>query len=156
MNVRTRPNGSAHTPSFTFTMPTSIHEIFTELVVQEIWSQLKKIAREDDVAGVANSVRSQASSDVRLYGHGSIMKGDLQRSPDASFAHADSQYPSVIIGIAYSQRRKDLARLADEYICGSDRNISVVLGLDIAYGDSSKRVSISIWRSRFVHGYNVR
>ena len=126
-------------------MPTSIHEIFTEFVVQEIWSQLKKIAREDDVAGIANSVRSEASSDVRLYGHGSIKKKrDLQRSPDASFAHADSQYPSVIIEIAYSQRRKDLARLADEYICGSDGNISVVLGLDIAYGDSSKRPSISI------------
>ena len=144
MNFTTRSNESAHTPSFTFTMSISIHEIFTELVVQEIWSQLKKIAREENVAEVANAVRSQTNSDAHLNEHGSIKKGDLQRSPDASFAHADSQYPSVIIEIAYSQRRKDLVRLADEYICESDGSISVVLRLDIAYGHSSKRPSISI------------
>jgi len=41
-----------------------------------------------------------------------------------------------------------LARLADDYICGSDGNISVVLGLDIEYGVGSKRASISTWRPR--------
>jgi hypothetical protein len=42
-----------------------------------------------------------------------------------------------------------LVRLADEYICGSDGNIGVVLGLDIEYGVGSKRASISIWRPGF-------
>ena len=131
-------------------MPTSIHEIFTELVVQEIWSQLRSATREDDdVVAILDSVRSEASSDIRLYGYRSIKKGYLQRSPDASLAHVDSQYPSVIIETAYAQRRKDLVRLADEYICGSDGNISVILRLDIEYSVGSRRASVSIWRPRF-------
>ena len=104
MNVRTRPNGSAHAPSFTFTMPTSIHEIFTEFVVQEIWSQLKKIAREDDVAGIANSVRSEASSDVRLYGHGSIKKKEI------SNAHRTPPSRTLILSIPLSLSRSHIRR----------------------------------------------
>ena len=71
-------------------------------------------------------------------------------SPDASFTHAKSQYPSVMIETSYSQRQKDLTRLADEYISGSDGNIAMVLGLDIEYCIGSKKASLSIWRPRLV------
>ena len=147
INVGARFDWSPHTSSFIVRMPTSTHDIFTELVVREIWSQLENVARGDkEVAAVVDLVRSEATSDVYLYGHGSIDKRYPKHTPDASFARADSQHPSVVIETSYSQQHKDLAMLADDYICGSDGNISVVLGLDIDYGAGSKKASVSIWR----------
>ncbi|TGO84597.1 hypothetical protein BPOR_0487g00090 [Botrytis porri] len=45
--------------------------------------------------------------------------------PDASFQHFDAQYPGVILELSYSQKKKDLSRLADAYILGSDAYICV-------------------------------
>ena len=55
-----------------------------------------------------------------------------------------------MIETSYSQRQKDLARLADEYVSGSDGNIATILGLDTEYGVGSKMASLSIWRPRLV------
>lgn len=55
-----------------------------------------------------------------------------------------------MIETSYSQRQKDLTRLADEYVSGSDGNIATILGLDIEYGVGSKKASLSIWRPRLV------
>lgn len=130
---------SPHTPRFTVRMPTSMHDIFTELVAQEIGSQLKSVSRGDtDVAAVLALVRSESTSDVYLYGHEALDERYPKHTPDASFAHAYSQYPSVVIETSYSQQQKELTRLVDEYVSGSDRNIAVVLGLDIEYGVGSK------------------
>ena len=118
-------------------MPTSTHDIFTELVVQEIGSQLKIVAREDtDIATVLDLVRSESTSDVYLYGHEAIDERYPKHSPDASFAHAKSQCPSVVIETSYSQRQKDLARLADEYVSGSMETLLRSLGsiLNMALG----------------------
>ncbi|KAL2055887.1 hypothetical protein ABVK25_003529 [Lepraria finkii] len=50
---------SPHTSQFTVRMPTSTHDIFTELVVQEVGSQLKNAAcGNTDIAAVIDSVRS--------------------------------------------------------------------------------------------------
>ena len=73
-------------------MPTSTHDIFTELVVQEIGSQLKIVARGDtDIATVLDLVRSESTSDVYLYGHEAIDERYPKHTPDDSFAHASSQ-----------------------------------------------------------------
>ena len=77
-----------------------------------------------------DSVRSESTSDIYLYGHEPIDERYPKYTRDASFARANSQYPFVI-ETSYSQKYKDLARLADEYICGFDGTIGVVLGLDI-------------------------
>ncbi len=149
--VSTRFDWSPHTSRFTVRMPTSTHDIFTELVAQEIGSQLKSVSRGDtDVAAVLALVRSESTSDVYLYGHEATDERYPKQSPDASFAHAKSQYPSVVIETSYSQRQKDLTRLADEYVSGFDGNIAMVLGLDIEYGIESKKASLSIWRPRLV------
>ena len=143
--VSTRFDWSPHTSRFTVRMPTSTHDIFTELLVQEVASQLKSVSRRDtDIAAVLDLVRSESSSDVYFYGHKAIDERYPKHSPDASFAHAKSQYPSIVIETLYSQRQKDLAKLADEYVSGSDGNIAIVLGLDIEYGIGSKKVSLSI------------
>ncbi len=76
----------------------------------------------------------------------------FQHEPDAVFEHIDAQYPGVVIEVSFTQKKKDLARLADSYILGSEGNIRVVVGLDIEYKtsskDPSKRATISMWRPK--------
>jgi len=43
-----------------------------------------------------------------------------------------------VIEVLYLQKRKDLERLADDYILGSDSDIRVVVGLDIEYKTGKK------------------
>jgi hypothetical protein len=66
--------------------------------------------------------------------------------PDASFRHKDARYPSVIIEVAYSQKKKRLSRLADNYLLDSDANVQVVVCLDIEYGKDSRKAMLSLWR----------
>ena len=47
--------------------------------------------------------------------------------------------------MSYSQKKKDLPSLANEYILGSDTDIRVVIGIDVEY-KGSKKTSVSIWR----------
>ncbi len=129
---------SLYTSRFTVRMPTSTYDIFTELVVQEIGSQLKSVTRRGtDIAAVLNLVRSESTSDVYLYGHEAIDERYPKHSPDASFAHAKSQYPSVVIETSYSQRQKDLTRLAGKYVSGSDGNITMVLHAQVEDSNDS-------------------
>jgi hypothetical protein len=53
-----------------------------------------------------------------------------------------AQFPGVVIEVLYSQKRKDLERLADNYILGSDSDIRVVMGLDIEYKTGKKATSV--------------
>ena len=41
-------------------------------------------------------------------------------------------------------------RLTNEYISGFNENIIIILRLDIKYNVKSKKMSLSIWRSRLV------
>jgi hypothetical protein len=50
-----------------------------------------------------------------------------------------------VIETSFSQKRKDLPKLAEDYILGSIGNIGVVVGLDIEYRNS-KRATVSMWR----------
>jgi hypothetical protein len=47
--------------------------------------------------------------------------------------------------LSYSQKKKDLSRLTDEYILSSDADIRVVIGIDIKY-KGGKKAPVSIWR----------
>jgi len=51
--------------------------------------------------------------------------------------------------VSYSQKRKDLERLANDYILGSDSDIRVVMGLDIEY-KTGKKATLSIWRPNVI------
>jgi hypothetical protein len=147
-----RYDWSPHDSTLTVRMPSSIHDIFTELVVEEIKSQLTSASqgKEDSAATILSQIGSETTSDIYLYGFDAVSGKFPKRSPDASLAHADAQYPSIVIETSYSQTQKNLAHLADDYVCGSDGNIAVVLGFDIQYGVQSKRAALSVWRPRTV------
>ncbi|KAJ9654804.1 hypothetical protein H2201_008938, partial [Coniosporium apollinis] len=67
----------------------------------------------------------------------------------AAFTHERNKYPGVVIEVSYTQKRKDLRKLARDYIFKSDGSIRVVVGLDIQHGGSSKRATLSVWRPEF-------
>ena len=78
-----------------------------------------------------------------------------KHKPDAFFWHDDAQYPSVIIEVAYSQKKKRLDRLAGDYFLDSDASVQVVMGLDIEYGKKgSRKATLLIWRTYMAYTGN--
>ncbi|TVY84676.1 hypothetical protein LSUE1_G000925 [Lachnellula suecica] len=123
-------------------MPTTLHEEFITSIVDEIQVQLRSI--QDRSAEFANEIRSGGSASIKFtdeeYG---------KHDPDAQFRHSKAQFPGVVIEVSYSQKRKDLERLADDYILGSDSDIRVVVGLDIEY-KTGKKATLSVWRPNVI------
>ena len=120
-------------------MPGLLHESFASYITQEILRQLNTIAQsESPSAEFARDIENNASAEINFadteYG---------SHQPDASFQHFEAQYPGVILELSYSQKKKDLSRLVNEYILRSDADIHTVIGIDIEY-KGSKKVSISV------------
>ncbi|MCJ1467824.1 hypothetical protein MMC07_006449 [Pseudocyphellaria aurata] len=126
---------------FVLRMPSAVHEILAIDITQEILGQLRAIAQSGGPSAIfAGKIKTIASTTLEF--------GDPEfgpHDPDTSLAHFEADYPSVILEVSYPQKRKDLSRLADEYILGSDANIRVVIGIDVEY-KGTKKASVSIWR----------
>lgn len=126
-------------------MPSAVHELFIDGLEDEIRSQLKAIRGESDgKAQFAQKVRAARSTEIRFAANASSSQSKYE--PDASFGHIDAQYPGVVIEVAYSQKKKRLGRLAENYLLDSDASVRVVVGLDIEYGKDSCKATLSIWR----------
>ncbi|KFY05437.1 hypothetical protein V491_09128 [Pseudogymnoascus sp. VKM F-3775] len=128
---------------FVLRMPGSLHESFLYYITKDFLRQLDIIAQSDSPSAVfAGDIENSASAEINFedpeYG---------PHQPDASFQHPEAQYPGVILELSYSQKKRDLPRLANEYILGSDADIRVVIGIDVEY-KGSKKASVSVWRPR--------
>jgi hypothetical protein len=124
---------------FVLRMPTVLHEDLALSIVLDVTRQLSSIASgAGPVADFAKSIRPTGSGKITFDDSSST------HNPDASFKHVQARYPGVVVEVSYSQKRKDLPRLADDYILGSDGDIRVVIGVDIGYRD--KAAALSIWR----------
>ena len=79
-----------------------------------------------------------------------------KHEPDASFWQDNAKYLGVIIEVAYSQKRKRLARLAEDYLLDSNASVQAVVSLDIEYGKKkSRKATLSVWRAH-VDGNELR
>lgn len=134
-------------------MPTGVHELFIDGVEDAIRSQLKAIRDGSDKAALfAQKVRPARSTKIYLPVDDAPPNTKSKHEPDASFWHDDAQFPGVIIEVAYSQKRKRLGRLAEEYLLDSDASVQVVVGLDIEYGKKgSRKATLSVWRTQVFH-----
>jgi hypothetical protein len=130
-------------------MPACIHELFISGVEDAIRSQLKVIrSRSGRAASFAQKVRPARSSELDFELDDAPPGTKSKHDPDASFWHDDARYPGVIIEVAYSQKRKKLGRLAEDYLLDSDASVQVVVGLDIEYGSKgSRKATLSVWRT---------
>ena len=104
-------------------------------MVANITSQTTSIANNpetpSDLAQLVRAIEPRTSSDVFL--------SDGKHSPDAGFGHTNALYPGVVIEISYMQERKDLRRLAYDYLIGSKGNVRLMIGLDIENHGARKR-----------------
>ena len=99
-----------------------------------------------DVAGnVGHTPTRGGNKPLRLRLPGRVIK----RTPDASFGHLSEKYPGVVIEVSSSEKRKNLSRLASEYILGSRAAVRVVVGLDIE-SKGNKKATISVWKPQVV------
>lgn len=134
-------------------MPTAVHELFIDGVEDAIRSQLKDIrGGSGSAATFARSVQAARSTEIYFPVEDLPTGTRSKHEPDASFWHSDAQYPGVIIEVAYSQNRKNLSRLAEDYLLDSDASVQVVVGLDIEYGSvKSRKATLSTWRTQVLH-----
>jgi|SRR5947207_14985027 len=116
-------------------MPSGLHELFIRKVDNDITNQLKAIGESVDVARYIDSL---GSADLKFE--------ESRHSPDAAFKHRNSRYPHLVIEVSYSQKQKDLAYLADDYIVESNESIGMVIGLDIEYYRGTKKAMLQMWR----------
>ena len=63
---------------------------------------------------------------------------------DVFFTCVNFQYSFIVIETFYSHKYKNLTKLIDEHICDFDKNIDVILELDIEYDVKLKKTSIFI------------
>ncbi|KAH0538075.1 hypothetical protein GP486_008802, partial [Trichoglossum hirsutum] len=138
-------------------MPSSIHELLIRGVEDAIRCQLKTICSGSDAAALfAQEVDSAGSSIINFPVDGAPPTTKSKHEPDASFWHAQAKYPGVIIEVAYSQKRKKVSRLAEDYLLDSNANVQVVVGLDIEYGGKrSQKATLSVWRTHVIHTDDV-
>ncbi|KAJ6094458.1 hypothetical protein N7467_001971 [Penicillium canescens] len=98
---------------------------------------------EDEVR-VAKEIKHFASSRIDLPEE--VENGEYKytrREPDASFGHCRARYPGVVIQVCYSQKSRQIDRLADDYILSTDGSINTVVCLDVDY-KGSKRATFSV------------
>jgi len=138
-------------------MPLNLHESFLQQVCSHIESQLDRfkkqsIDRNNNVDTIlrtwAEKLVGDRSADIRL-DLADITPDRSKQSPDTSYAHRDAKFPGLVIEVSYSQKAKDLPKLADNYILGSNGNIKMVLGLDLDYKRGSSLAKAYVWRPKF-------
>ncbi|KAF2761483.1 hypothetical protein EJ05DRAFT_536253 [Pseudovirgaria hyperparasitica] len=122
-------------------MPTTLHDTFSSELVADIKKGLENLKE--------NHVETRPFIDKISSVSGAIHFEDdgkkIRHEPDIRFHHEDAAWPGVVIEVSYSQKRKSLIDLADNYILASDGGIRVMIGIDLEY-KKSKEASISIWR----------
>ncbi|KAH8695787.1 hypothetical protein GQ44DRAFT_779736 [Phaeosphaeriaceae sp. PMI808] len=139
-------------------MPTPIHELFIDRVEDTIRDQLKAIRSGSDRAAIfAKKVQVARSTEIFLPSDSAPSITRSKHEPDTCFWHDNAIYPGIVIEISYSQKRKKLGRLAEDYLLGSHASVQVVVGLDIEYGKKDlRKATLSVWRTHVVNGNEIR
>jgi hypothetical protein len=131
-------------------MASQLHETFLFGVIEEIYNRLRTIADGNTQSSAfAQKIKLMGSGRLYLCNRNDSHQRTVRRHPDLSFKHRDAFWPGVVVEVSYSQKKKALPYLADDYILGTNGSIRVVVGLDIDY-KTTKRGTISIWRPEHV------
>ena len=128
-------------------MATMLHEVFAfklATVIKERYESLAEIQVE--TRPFINKI-TPAGGRLHFKENGKKFK----HVPDIMFYHQDAVWPGVVIEVSYSQRRKSLVNLADDYLLASDGGIRLMVGMDLEYR-KSKKASISTWRLKILPG----
>ncbi|ESZ91860.1 hypothetical protein SBOR_7766 [Sclerotinia borealis F-4128] len=124
---------------------THFHAIIISEVVTELTRQLDSIASSE-------SPSAEFAQEINLIGSTTIGFEDPKYSkhdPDAQFLHSGARYPGVVLEVSNSRKRKDLKRLAEDYIYETNGDIRFMIGIDIDYR-GSKEATLSVWQPQII------
>ncbi|KAL9116476.1 MAG: hypothetical protein Q9187_007000 [Circinaria calcarea] len=114
-------------------MPTEIHEYVGGSIIYDIRQQIDIIRTGNNSAAVlAQKIEYLELTSV-------ILEDGARRDPDKEFGYKGAKYPTVVVEISYSQRKKNLAKLADQYIVETSGQIQMVIGIKLNYAGSKKQ-----------------
>ncbi|KAH0829873.1 hypothetical protein FOPE_10713 [Fonsecaea pedrosoi] len=127
------------------------HEVFLARSAFEIQYQLRQISEQKDIASTtaefAKHIVDRRHSTFYYPPPFSTAKKNTERSPDGSWVYHLVCKPSCILEVANSQTTKELAKLAEDYIWGTNAAVRTVVGFDFDY-QAGKRATLSIWRPK--------
>lgn len=132
------------TSTLVLRMPSTLHEEFKSRLVDDVLQQLRSITQENGVASeFAQRITHGGSAGVPFHD-----PADGRHEPDEQFRYPKVHFPTVILEISYPPKKKDLKRLAHDYILGSNGNIGVVLAIDVEYKGKAAAATWSMWQPR--------
>jgi hypothetical protein len=127
-------------------MPTTLHDTFASELVTEIKKEFEGLKKQVETRPFIDKI-SSVSGAIHFEEDGK----KFQHVPDIRFHHEDAAWPGVVIEVSYSQKRKSLVDLAENYLLASDGGIRVMVGINLEY-KKSKEASISVWRLKMSSG----
>lgn len=111
--------------------------------------QLSEFKRANDSASaLAHKIFAACSATI-------LLQDKSTHDPDFQFRYRGVRRSGVVIELADSQQtkkgRKDLARLANQYILGSNGGIQLVIGIELKT-NGTKKATISTWCPKYESG----
>lgn len=131
-------------------MPSPLHHLFIAKILTDIQIQLRVIALRASgiVADIVKHIELEFSSNVQLTGNPHQSSSNhLASRPDAAFRFRADEYARVVLEVSCPQKRKELPRVAKDYILGSEGNIGTVIGLELNHNNTNEG-RLSIWRPK--------
>lgn len=136
-------------------MPSSTHDVFTSKLVDHVKRWLDGLKTQwwnsDALEDVISRITFGSTSDLEIKvpqeklellpsEPGSRPKTVTYKySPDGQFHYLGHKNPPFVVEIGYSQKRKDLAKLAKRYYEQTNGRIKTVLTVDLEYVSRTKR-----------------
>jgi hypothetical protein len=120
-------------------MPSILHDEFIRLVERKTRQSLKDLAKSSDCD---DRMRSAIKKIQPVYGM-QHLREEVNRQSDLISANKGAVYPSVVIEVAYSQKKDELKYIAEDYILLTGGDTQIVIPLNLEY--NGLEASISIW-----------
>lgn len=134
------------------------HEVFLADFEYELQCQLCQISSQDGIAlttaEFAEGIVNRRRSTIYYPPPFSTTKKETERSPDSSWVYRGVHKPSCIIEVANSQTTKNVAKLAEEYIWGTNAAVRTVVGFDFD-SRTKKGATMSVWRAKLNNQGNL-
>lgn len=147
MNYRSDYFGSSQ--QFVLRMVSIPHEVVRGELEFKLRSLLCALPVQEASARFAQEIDGHGSATV----YSAVGAPYSRHDPDISFGHPAAYYPGMIVEIADSQKLGALEQLANDYICGSNGQISIVIGVKMEFpvkkGEKGKKATFSVWKPQW-------
>lgn len=134
---RLRHDWDPASSSYAVRMPTNLHEFFTRAFMAELLHAIRLVGtKSQELGAITANMYEGGSGDITLdppSDSSQDASSPTTRSPDGSIRYTRHLYPASVFELSFSQKRKDLAYLADSYIVDSQHGIRSVIAVDIEY-----------------------